>query len=48
MEDYKSLFYKALDCKKNNRSREARELYLKVLELKPDLTEAYFNLATIY
>ena len=48
MEDYKSLFYKALDCKKNNRSGEARELYLKVLELKPDLTEAYFNLATIY
>ena len=48
MEDYKTLFQKALICKQNNNPDEAEELYLKVLELEPDLTEAYYNLATIY
>ena len=48
MEDYKTLFQEALICKQNNNPDEAEELYLKVLELEPDLTEAYYNLATIY
>lgn len=48
MEEYNILFNKALECKRQNKIDEAEDIYKKILKIKPDLTEAYFNLATIY
>lgn len=46
--DYIKLFNDALALKHQGKIEEAEELYKQVLQIKPDLTEAYYNLATIY